>query len=226
MKSQSHGSELGDQCSPSHLDCESNTFPTLSRSSNMHRYNGGSSSRKKSDYRDKSSQAKTKQMGSSSGYWIDSLEMLSRNNRLASILSRIKSKENSSESNDYPNMASPVSSSVISSIRLRGGVVSNDNGKAAQLTGHQHGMTSLTNEQCSSSPPARPGYGLSVSHQDKLINAKHVQTSARLQMYKQRENMPTAKNPATLIQPPSTAGNSGVLSIKKKGYKKKSGWIN
>ena len=165
-------------------------------------------------------------MSSSSGYWIDSLEMLSRSNRLASILSRIKSKENSSTANDYSKHANPDSNSVIDSLRLRGGIVLHDSNKTAQKTGHQHSMTRMTNEQCSSSPPIRPGYGLSVSNQDKQINAKHVQTSARLQMYKQRDNMPTAKNPATLIQPPSTTGNSGVLSIKKKGYKKKSGWIN
>ena len=225
MKSQSPGIVLGEQCSRSSLDCESNTFPTpRPSSSTMH--GSGSSSRKKSDYRDKSSQAKTKQIGSSSGYWIDSLEMLSRNNRLASILSRIKSKENSSTANDYSKQANPDSNSVIDSLRLRGGIVLHDSSKTAQKTGHQHSMTSMTNEQCSSSPPIRPGYGLSVSNQDKQINAKHVQTSARLQMYKQRDNMPTAKNPATLIQPPSTTGNSGVLSIKKKGYKKKSGWIN
>ena len=60
------------------------------------------------------------------------------------------------------------------------------------------------------------------------INAQHVQTSARLQMYKQRDNLMKGnlvKNPAALIQPPSIVGNSGVLHLKQT-KNKKGGWIN
>ena len=48
------------------------------------------------------------------------------------------------------------------------------------------------------------------------INAQHVQTSARLQMYKQRDNLMKGnlvKNPAVLIQPPSIVGNSGGSAL-------------
>ena len=60
------------------------------------------------------------------------------------------------------------------------------------------------------------------------INAQHVQTSARLQMYKQRDNLSKGnlvKNPAALIQPPRIVGNSGVLHLKK-AKNKKGGWVN
>jgi hypothetical protein len=237
-KPQSPGKVLGDQCSHSFLDCESNAFPTPLLNPSHVMTVGGSSEKnsefmhafaRPTDYRVQSSQAgkntqhkRVKQDGN----WIDKLGWLTRNNSWSSLLSRVQSKEKSSNNNDYPKCADPDKIQFKQTLRLRGGVVSPCL-ESAQFRHHSNMPTEqkpsvhFRHSSSVSTEPAqfRHHPNMPTELDDKHISAQHVQTSARLQTYMQRDDLPKGnlvKNPATLIQPPSIVANSGGLHLRKK----------
>ena len=126
---------------------------------------------------------------------------------------------------------------MIQSLRFRGGIISDK----SESTHFRHCNTVPTEQAennlkahfrqdilSTESAQFRHTPNLPTEPTCKLINAQHVQTSARLQMYKQRDNLSKGNlvnSPAALIQPPRIVGNSGVLHSQKT-KNKKGGWIN